>query len=251
MLQSIGRMFLVAGVYASGRTCLDLYGRARRRRRLLEKPQEPWMADHAWTRDGVTSDDLRQALEFVGFAIFLKVFLGPFEYLAFSGGVGAWIWMSGVALFHACAVWMLARAAHVLIRRWLYGVPRIRFEQFPMFLGQRMRVRLECSRALRRCRSLRLNLRCIQESYISSDSDSDGNSTLCHAHYTECRELPAESWRSDPVTIEMDLPANELPSALWERPPRYWTLTLHGDAPWLDFYAVFLLPVYGPSTSRG
>jgi hypothetical protein len=205
------------------------------------------MADYRWSRDGGRSDDLHEALDYVVGAFALTIVAVIQESIALQGLVGAWFWMSGAVLFSACAVWMLVLTARVLIRRWMSGMPRIHFEQFPMFLGQKMRVQIECSRALR-CRSLRVTLRCIQEAYVFSAVEDDAKSVFCHAHYTDSRELGAESWRSVPgfVTIEMDLPAYDLSSALAERPPRYWTLTLHGDAPWLDVYAVFLLPVYGP-----
>lgn len=225
--------------------------RERRRERLLARnPEEPWFADHPWNPRFSMDANLHKLLGYTLGSAFAVAAIGLITWLTFSDpNVSAWVryLILGIDLIvflypvYTAVIWM---------RYFSHGRSKVVFESFPLFLGERARLRLMTLRPMG-ADKIKFTLRCIQEEYETIQDEEGQRTTIIYYQlYSDSIEIavdPMNRNRSLDVQVEFDLPSDgSLTSRLGYRPPRYWELEATADLPGVDYEATFYLPVYAP-----
>ncbi|HUL61185.1 MAG TPA: hypothetical protein VLU43_18040 [Anaeromyxobacteraceae bacterium] len=253
-LAAIGAVFFAGGATFIVSALRPVW-RARRRVRLLALHRaEPWRADFAWDRRGIGGDAGRQARgAFVAFAG-MGTFLSVFAYLAFHldparEGRPVWILRGVVAFFGLALIFVLGQALRLLARRLEYGPGYLHFGRFPFLLGETADVRLASPRHARRLRELGVTLRCVEERIERSKRDGDTTISVVRWQlWADDRSVPATDLAGGGLALSFDLPADpRFGTDLSATPPRYWELSVAGEAPGMDWASTFLVPVYAPA----
>jgi len=250
---AIGVVFVVVGTWLLAIKIGDVLRDARARRFRRTMPSSPWLADHPWNPAGAWDETGRQATAGAAVTVILALFLVPFNWVAFSARSG--IPLSGrivfvlvTGAFDILTAFVAGYSAYLGWRRVRFGPIFLGFERLPCTLGTSTRVWLRVPRPPADCR-LAATLRCVEERYVT---DGDSSSTLSDQVWADTPSIEPAWGRSGGswnLPIELRLPLGPYETRLADRPPRYWELEVHGEAPGVDFDATFLLPVYaqGPS----
>jgi len=217
--------------------------RGRTRRNLLySHPDQPWRGDHGWEPDGETRSGWGHVRRRIFQVIAFALFLAPFHYLALREE-GAWFLLIFVGLFDLLVAGLAVHGGLLVARALRYGRTRLVYEQFPVHPGETLSLRFEMSRT-RPFDSLTFRLLAVEEEYQQSE-----NSTHIAAYRTleMVREVPGSESEPDGsggVRVRFEIPADAPGTSLADRPPHYWSLVVHGDAPGADYHEQFLVPVY-------
>jgi len=227
-----------------------------RRKRLLRaqetQPATPWMWDHPWKTEGVRSAAGRWAGKALALVVVGALLLTPFNAWAFFAEA-PWLVKIVTVVFDLLLALALLALGLSVVRHLKYGDPALHFAHFPFRLGEEMNVRLDRPRGLPAGADLRCTLRCIQEriELTIERVRENGEWKNRQVSRTDCDQLwsvseaQLASAHAPYLEIRFPLPAGEgLSTRLSESPARYWELEIRGDAPGLDYFATFLLPIY-------
>jgi hypothetical protein len=241
VIGSFGLAFLLAGLLLLANGFRGARAAARRRA-LAGAPL--WERDFPWDPTGARDRaGARVGSAFVA-AIFLAVFLVPFNFWAFLSGEGPLPVKLFVGLFDLILLLVVGHAGYRLGQLLKYGKSRLSFPRFPFFLGERLHVVFSPNRFAQ----LRFTLRHVEERFEQHGHGRNRTTSLvCYELYRD--ERTAEPGALEPeVRVAFDLPAEPHLSNRLDAPPiRYWELLVEADEPGLDFATTFVLPVYARS----
>ena len=242
----IGLMFLLAGLWFIWHGLDGVRRKAKIKNVKTTRASSPWLWDYEWQALGISDNKLRKVMNALILLIVVGAFLAPFHWWAFVSGDGhmmvkvmvvffdlAFGLAGGYYFFHNLALFLK------------YGNSRLRFNNFPFLLGDKLSVVLVGLPS--EINQLQLDLRCIEEQYETRGSGRNRESrVVCYQLYHEGWTLKGrEAASSGKLSLEWDLPSEpELISTLSQRPARFWELEVKADTPGVDYHSRFLLPVY-------
>jgi hypothetical protein len=252
LTQAVGAFFFVVGAWLALGGVRTYRRRWRRAERLARHRSEPWRADHAWDPRGIAGDPGRRAgSAFLGSAG-MAAFLALFTYIAFVNldprrdGNGVWFMRSVVAVFDLGVAASFGYSAYLLVRRLEYGRTFLHFGRFPFLLGETADLWLAPPRHPGRLGELEVTLRCVEERI--QEVRRGTRTTLSVARWqmwADARKVDAAGLAGSGLQLSFDLPRDPgLGTDLSATPPRYWELSVKGEAPGVDFASTFLVPVY-------
>lgn len=229
---------------------------ARRRRVLASSPEEPWLADHAWRREGALDENAAEAGKWFWGATFLATFVALLAAFVFASGaprafrIDAGITLGILGLSVPAAA---GRGAYLLARRARHGRSELRFQRFPFFLGAPLEAELVRPAGGPALARVEATLRCVQESYARRPMGGRRQTTLdlrvLHEQKVAVEAGPGGRLR---FPLRFELPDDpRLSTALAENPPRYWEILVTSTVPGVDFGATFLVPAYASLYARG
>lgn len=248
ILGAFGLIFALVGLSLIWHGIKGLRRASRAREIAARYPGQPWLADYAWDQRGCVDDTHRKVRRAFAAAVFLTVFLIPFNYIFFVQEGVPWFAMGVIGLFDVIAGLIWGSAVYLLIRQLKFGRSRVRFDRFPFFLGEPMTVHLCPGGHFFGATDATASLRCIEEAYEQRGTGNNrGTTVVCYQLYHDEQPLTGlvdyRPGQPDPP-ITFPLPSGDLSTVLSERPPRYWELTIHVDMPGVDYDVTFLLPIY-------
>jgi hypothetical protein len=236
-----GLALIAAGAYALGHETRARRARARQEHLRNASPHEPWMADHPWDRRGERQSPWTEAaLGAVGLVV-LALLITPFNVWAareHDGHAIAFSLLGDIAFLGLAALWVHRRARAIK-----YGATWITFEEFPFFLGRRLRVRLGTGQPIGRFTRATAVLRFVREAYETGEKGHQR--VVCYQEWADTQVLaPQYVSPSGEVPVVFDLPDGHYETALACRPPQYWEIELAVETPGIDLRSRFLVPVY-------
>jgi len=253
---TMGGGFALVGLIVGVQGARGLLDRARRRRALAGHPGEPWLADHAWRREGTIDDSAAQARRALvgGGVLTVLVSMAASAMVGDAEGPGLYLLITVLGLFMAVGLGLVARGVWLVLHRARHGLAELRFDRFPFLLGEPLEVALLREPSAPRLQGLTATLTCVVERWEERDGEGDAGDTgrsgprrVLARHEVWRAERPVAWASGGRLPIRFDLPpagGAAVATALSEDPPRYWELALHADLPGVDFGATFLVPVY-------
>lgn len=244
----IGAFFFCAGAFL---IVHGLRGAARQseyQRESAARPGEPWLCDYHWHREGVAFSSFNSMLQRLVAALLWNVFLIPFFWVGLNErGVGR-IFLVFASLFALLGLALWVRWIEMLAEFLRYGNSFLFYDEFPFFLGQTLRVRLQAPHHVGRLDELALTLRCVQERYVTTGTGENRiTRVVCyelHRNTTTLSGPQLAACASSSVPVEFRLPADQPATALYQTPPTYWEIEARGKASTASYEAYFLVPVY-------
>ena len=241
-----GLFFLMAGLLFIWHGLDGVRRKARVNTAKTTRAASPWLWDYDWQALGISDNKFKKVIHGLIMLIVFGGFLAPFNWWAFVSEDGGAM-VKGMVIFFDL-VFGLAGGyyfIHNLALFLKYGNPRLRFGNFPFFLGDKLAVVLvNLPDAIDH---LLLNLRFIEETYETRQR-GNGNAprVVCYQLFHEARTLQGrEVAPSGKLSLEWDLPDEpEWTTTLSQRPARFWELEVKADTPGVDYHSRFLLPVY-------
>jgi hypothetical protein len=243
MLVIFALPFLTVGL---GLICSEYFGQRNTRRmkeRQLRYPGKVWCTDYPWNETGTDDGNLRQAVGTCLTALFLTIFLTPFNLMVFADPNPLFI--LGIVLFDVLLLCIYGASVICWVRLMRFGRSRIRFGRFPFFLGHTLEVTFLGPRSLVRAGNLIFTLRCI---IGEREEDSRGRSrtALYQIYADSCSLAPSADSLGSHFTIDLafPLPEEDYQTCLRGGPLRFWELHVKADPGVFPFQATFLVPVY-------
>ena len=241
----VGLAFLAAGLAVSGAGIAGFFRASRNRDTVRLYPNEPWLLDHAWEREGIRSAGLVGVIG--GFAAFgfYCVFLAPFHYWAWISDEGSLFVRIITSVFELIALFVGYRAVRGLIHWFKFGRTFLLFDQFPFHPGEKLKVEFGPNKF----DSLDVVLRFRRRTTTQTGS-GDNRHTRVDTDTIYQREQRVECHALDPtVVIEFGLPAQlDWVNRISENPSFYWEMEISADVLGVDFEESYKLPVYAPIT---
>ena len=117
----VGLMFATVGLLFGGAAARSMVIRARGDARRKRFPAQPWMHDYPWCASGISDQPGRRVLAGLLRALFFPFFLVPFNWWAFSEGIGTHLIQWMVGLFDLVAIWAIACFAYEALRALTFG----------------------------------------------------------------------------------------------------------------------------------
>ena len=247
VLGCVGVAFLAAGLLVTGAGVRGWMTSMRRDETIRMHPNQPWMSDYDWDRDGIRAGGFGRVVGGIFGLAFFCTFLAPFHWWAWMSPEGGLFVKVIVSFFEFFAV-LFALAVLRSFSHWMkYGQSKIRFAQFPFHPGER--VELEFSP--NRFDELHVTLRFRKRQSEQSGTGENANTRIVDqvlyeaSQVVECSALDAE------VSIAFDLPDNdEWVNSIATEPSYAWALEIKAESPGVDFEESFLLPVYASERSN-
>ncbi|MDH5585960.1 MAG: hypothetical protein OEZ05_04965 [Nitrospirota bacterium] len=211
-------------------------------------PDKPWLWDYDWQASGITDNTLKESLNsLLALGVFI-VFLTPFNWIAFVSQSGGIFWpivtglLDGLILL-GVGSYLLKNVGQFLT----FGNGRVKFSDFPFFLGQPMYLTIEGMPE--DLTNVQLNLRCIEEAYEIREREGGQKResiVVCYQIYHEAQTIRGEQVNeTGELRCVWNLPNDtNLTSTPSERPATFWELEVQGTRPGIDYHHHFLLPVY-------
>jgi len=232
---------------------LDVRRDARVRNERQVYPSEPWRWDFRWRGPEVSDIGLKQASRGL-FALLLAVgVIGPVGYFAFTAEA-PWSARMVVGIFAVLLSLSLGTVVYRFAAQLIHGRSRLRFDRFPLRLGEPIELTLVPSGSLADVRDLRFTLRCVKEQFEKRRTTGAGHQNGSHTttttiaferHHDEATVERPDFAASQAIHVSFQLPdVPELATHLSHDPPQYWELSVVGERPGVDFQKRFVLPVY-------
>jgi len=242
--------FFFGGLFFFAHGIRGVIHKAGYRREAAQRPNEPWLYDHHWRREGIAFSAFDDMLKRLFAAMIWTVFLVPFGWVGFNAR-GAWPFLVAVAIFGLAGLIFWFRWAQMLFDFLRYGNSFLAYEEFPFALGGTLRARLRSPHDLSAVEQLTLTLRCVQEKYVTSGTGQNRTTNVvCYELYSDVATYEGDrlaGLAGNDIPIEFRLPAGQPTTNLSATPPVYWEIEANGKARGVDYEAVFLVPVYKTS----
>ena len=249
-----GGIFAISGLWVSLHGADGVWAARRRRRMARLRPEEPWLADHAWSSRGVRSRNTGSFLSHAFGLGFIAFFLVPFHWWALSPA-GGWFVKIIVGFFDLIMLLVVGQIVRRAIAQLRFGRPELRFGAFPFHPGELLDAELVCPRGIGRFDRLELTLRYIVERYVETGTGDDRRTdVVCESFHTDTVKIeePGSHGAADRMPVTFLLPDDAEPCVLAERPARFWELQVTATTSGIDFDHRFLVPVYRrPSRNSG
>jgi len=239
-------MFFLAGAFLIGHGFKGLRLKARVEEGRRRFPDKPWMWDYQWEPLGISENKVKEIVNHFVAGLVFVAFLAPFHYLMwFDPKQDPPMWAKGVILFFDfIVVLVLGDAFRKLFQYLKYGNSRLRFQDFPYYVGHKVRLALEGVPAT--FDRMTLNLRYVEEAYETRGTHRNKRQeVVCYQIYGEERTLNSGPVHGGRLITEWELPDNEeMISELSARPARFWELEVKAETPGVDYESRFLVPIY-------
>lgn len=209
------------------------------------RPDKPWLWDYAWEPLGISETKQKDVLNHFLAAIFLMIFLSPFNWWAFLSNESSAMVVGITGFFDLILIIVIAYAFYKLFQFLKYGNSRLRFSDFPFFLGTRADMTLEGLPS--QMDRLEIKLRAVEEVYEMQGSGKNrSQQVVCYQRYGEERVMENVSTGTDSqFKMSWDLPDNkEFATRLGDRPAFFWEMLIAAQTPGIDYHARFLVPIY-------
>jgi hypothetical protein len=249
IISVFGLLFLLAGLSFIWHGLDGIRRKAKIKDVKITRAASPWLWDYEWQALGISDNKIKKVLRGLIMLIVVGTFLAPFHWWAFVSDEGSFMVKAMVVFFDM--VFGLGGGYYFLNNLALYlkyGNSRLRFSNFPFYLGDTLSVILVGLPS--EINQLQLDLRFIEEKYERRGSGQNKQSrVVCYQLYHQARTLQGrEASPSGKLSLEWDLPNQaDLTTALSERPARFWELEVKADTLGVDYHSRFLLPVYARS----
>lgn len=213
---------------------------------------EPALQDFPWDR---TKSEVKGSGRFgpsLMWALVMSGFLSFFNVELFNGGLPTGMWSPGqiaIGVFDVLIVAMWVKAGYHWLQERKFGVTRVEFARFPFSTAEPVRLRWVVPRNATAAKSASFKLCCMTE-YTEHYTDSQGKSSARIVN----EQLWAGTWRlkqpvrwmeGEVIELEWLLPERTQPTLLKSVPAIYWRLDVRVGLPGTDFFAGYLIPVYG------
>jgi hypothetical protein len=243
----IGAMFGLPGLFLFVHGVHDLARKGAYRRHAAERPNEVWLYDFHWRREGFTFSAFEAMLGRLVGALVWTAFLVPFGWVGMNAK-GAWPFLVAVGIFGLLGLVFWYRWAAMLFDLLRYGNSFLAFESFPFALGGTLRARLRVPHHLSAIDELTLTLRCIQEKYVTTGTGQNRSTkVVCYEIYSDVATFDRDrltGLAGGDIPVEFKLPSDQPQTTLAATPPIYWEIQANGKARGADYEAYFLVPVY-------
>ena len=249
IISVFGLMFLLAGLSFIWHGMDGLRRKTRIKNVKTTRVASPWLWDYEWQALGISDNKLKKVLHGFIMLVVVGTFLAPFHWWAFVSDEGHLMVKLMVIFFDL--VFGLGGGYYFLNNLALYlkyGNSRLRFANFPFYLGDKLSVILVGLPS--EINQLQLDLRFVEEKYETRQRGNKKESrVVCYQLFHEARTLKGrEVAPSGKLSLEWDLPDDpEFTSNLSQRPAHFWELEVKADTPGVDYHSRFLLPVYSKS----
>jgi hypothetical protein len=204
-----------------------------RRDRRRAGDSAPWERDRNWPRDRAVRTAFLRELEPGAIAVTLLLVVGALlmpQMGTFTSGHLVWISLAA------------AGVAAYLARDWLVGGLQVRWDEFPMRTGTRVRLHVAMTAGGTSMSEFSASLRCVESAPISEDLDSAARVAACVPCATPG---PLAAGPDEFVTVEFDIPADAPGTDLSCRgDERYWELVVMGTTAWGRIAETFVVPIY-------
>jgi hypothetical protein len=244
----VGSFFLLAGAFLVIHGLRGVARRASHDREVAAQPDQPWLADYHWQREGISFSAFNAMLSRLFAAVVWYVFLIPFFWVGLSNHGLNRVFLFGAILFALIGIYFWIHWAKMLGDLLLYGNSFLAFDSVPYFLGGPFEARLRAPRHFDAIKQLTVTLRCVQEKYVTHGTGSDRTTeVVCYELYKDTATFTNQQVTgasSSYLPISFRLPENQLATRLADAPPTYWELEARGEARGADYQAYFLLPIY-------
>ena len=241
-------MFLGGGVFFLMHGIGGVMRRNAWRREAAARPNEPWLYDHPWRREGIAFSSFDDMVKRLLAAIVWTTFLLPF---AWVGWQGAWPFLVAVAIFGLPALIFWYRWAQLLFDFLRDGPSYLAYDEFPFALGGMLRARLQVPRHVSVIEAMALTLRCVEEKYVTTGrGESRSTNVVCYEIYSESITLNRDRLRGPvggEISFEFRVPSEQPETTLIATWPTYWEIEAKGRVRGVNYEAVFLVPVYKTS----
>ncbi len=147
--------------------------------------------------------------------------------------------------FDLIVIIVTGHAFYKLFQFLKYGNSRLRFADFPFYLGSRADMILEGLPG--HMDRLEFKLRAVEEAYEMRGSGKNrSQQVVCYQRYGEERVMENVSNGTDgKFKMSWDLPDNmEFTTRLGDRPAFFWEMLIEAQTPGIDYHARFLVPIY-------
>jgi hypothetical protein len=249
IISLFGLLFLLAGLWLVWHGLDGVRRKSKIKDVKTTRAASPWLWDYEWQALGISDNKLKKVMRGLIMLIVVGAFLAPFHWWAFVSDDGSLMVTIIVVIFDL--IFGLAGGYyffHNLALYLKYGNSRLRFDNFPFLLGDKLSVALAGLPS--EINELQLDLRFIEEKYERRGSGRNKESrVVCYQLYHEERTLKGrEVAPSGKLSLEWNLPEQpDMTSTLSQRPARFWELEVKADTPGVDYHSRFHLPVYAKS----
>ena len=247
LIGMLGTMFGAAGLFL---LIHGLRGVIRRRAYLAEaanRPNEPWLFDYHWRREGIAFSAFGEMLKRLMAALVWTAFLTPFAWVGLNAK-GGWPFLIAVGFFGLIGLVFWYRWLAMLFDLLRYGNSFLSYSSFPFFLGGDLNVHLRITRHLSEMDELAIRFRCVEEKYVTRGTGRNRSTqVVCYELYGESATMTRERLAAcvnGEIPIEFKIPKEQQSTKLSATPPIYWEIEAKGKARGADYEAVFLVPVY-------
>ena len=248
ILGVIGLFFFLAGLSFVWHGLDGVRRKSRLKEAKKKMASSPWLWDYQWQAMGISENKMKEVLRTLLIAVVFAVFMAPFHWFVYfsKDADRVPIWVNGViGVFDLVVLALIARFFYLLVQYFKYGNSRLRFGNFPFYLGDKLSVVLVGMPS--QVNEVKMDLRFVEERYeIRGSGKNRSQRVICYQRYHENRTLKGKDISSSrSLSLEWDLPDEpELTSSLSQRPARFWELEVKADTPGVDYHSRFLLPVY-------
>ncbi len=246
----IAAMFSFGGVFFFVHGIVGVVRKAAWRRETAARPNETWLYDYQWRREGIAFSAFDDMVKRLLAAIVWTTFLLPFGWVGMTQR-GAWPFLVAVAIFGLLGLIFWFRWAQMLFDFLRYGNSFLTYDQFPYALGGKLSARLRIRRDVAAIDELTFTLRCIEEKYVTTGTGQNRTTkVVCYELYAESLTLGRDRLNgliAGEIPVEFKVPSDQPGTTLIATPPTYWEIEAKGKACGADYESVFLVPVYKPS----
>jgi hypothetical protein len=247
---AIAGMFFLAGAFVFLHGVRGLIRKAVYNRHAAARPNEPWLYDHHWRREGIAFSAFDDMVKRLIAAVVWTAFLVPFAWIGVTQR-GAWPFLVAVGILGLLGVISWVRWAQALFDFLRHGNSFLTYSEFPYALGGKLSARLRIRRDVAAIDELRLTLRCIQEQYVTTGiGQNRASSVVCYELYSESATLGRERLNgliAGEIPVEFKISSDQPATTLIATPPTYWEIEAKGKAGGADYQAYFLVPIYRTS----
>jgi hypothetical protein len=239
-----------AAAFLGGGVLVAVHGwkSAGRARQLAMHPHESWWFDRDWDPGGALDESGAPARTALGRAIAAAAFLLPFN--AFAALQPEALPAAVIGIFDLGPALLLGRSVVLRLRRRKYGTSRLRFQQFPYFLGQPFVATLELSQRAPLVRALEVTLLCKERRLPEGEKGDSPQVSWTDVELYRATQVTRGARRL-PLRFELPTDARPMGTELGEDTARRWWLRVRGQANGIRFDSTFLLPIYAPPREGG
>ena len=245
----IAGMFFFGGLFFFVHGLRGVARKAAWKRAAARMPNQPWLYDHHWHREGISFSAFDEMLKRLLGALLWNAFPALFVWVGLQGPRP---FLIGAAIFGLLGLIFWYRWWTMLLDLLRYGNSYLGYEGFPYSLGGTLRAQLRPPRHISMIDELTLTLRCVQEKYVTTRGADNRSTTqvVCYELYSDVATLDRArlaSLASGPIPVEFRVPSGQPQTNLAATPPTYWEIEAKGKARGVDYQAYFLVPVYKTS----
>lgn len=243
----LGFFFFAAGAFLIVHGLRGVIRKAKYDREARQVPNQLWLCDYHWHREGFAFSAFNSMLQRFIAAIVWNAFLTPFFWIGLTQR-GAWIFAIFAGLFALIGLVFWYRWAQMLAELLRYGNTFLAYNSFPFFLGSALSARLRAPAHYNDLDELTFTLRCVQERYITSGSGRNRTANVvCFELYSDSKtfsQAQLAAFSNQDIPLEFALPDSQPTTSLASTPPTYWEIEAKGKSSHINLQAFFLVPVY-------